>query len=203
MSNKLPTLVEIQSAPSSSTSPLAHTLDLLFEHSPVLVNVLEPQVSAALKSSTGPLASYAHLVEIALAELAKWNDEAQAQFIAGHPHIGESKNLSALSSKEQGAALPTPTPPEVLARLEYLNACYEKKYPGLRYITFVNGRSRAVIAAEMEGVLGLAPDDTPAPESISSEGTEFGSRWWKAELRRAVHDIGMIAKSRLGPLGAK
>lgn len=31
-----------------------------------------------------------------------------------------------------------------------LNSLYEESYPGLRYTTFVNGRSRAEIAQEME-----------------------------------------------------
>lgn len=31
-----------------------------------------------------------------------------------------------------------------------LNALYEEAFPGLRYITFVNGRSRAEIIPELE-----------------------------------------------------
>jgi len=90
----------------------------------------------------------------------------------------------------------------VLARLAHLNACYERRYLGLRYITFVNGRSRGAIAEEMEDVLGvehsLSPDqpDIGGIESVSVGGVE-----WKAELDRAVADVGQIAKSRLRALG--
>ncbi|KAF9480493.1 hypothetical protein BDN70DRAFT_877474 [Pholiota conissans] len=197
----VPALPEIQNSPSNPHSPLATALELLFEHSPVLVDVLEPQLSIVLKASPS-FVSYADLVDTALSEIAKWDVEAQAEFIAGHPRIGESKNLSTLSANEQGAHAVKPTPPEVLARLAHLNACYEIKYPGLRYITFVNGRSRATIAEEMEAMLGLARSlskEDPIIESISP--VEFGSHDWRSELERAIYDIGRIAKSRLGALG--
>ncbi|KAF8202222.1 Oxo-4-hydroxy-4-carboxy-5-ureidoimidazoline decarboxylase [Pholiota molesta] len=196
----LPSLAGIQSLPSSPESPLAVALELLFEHSPVLINVLEPQIGVALKSSA-QLESYAELVDIALSEIAKWDIQAKAEFISGHPRIGESKNLSTLSANEQGAQAVKPTPPEVLARLAHLNACYEIKYPGLRYITFVNGRSRAIIAEEMEDKLNLAHSlaiDEPALESILP--IEFASEDWRIELDRAICDIGRIAKSRLRTL---
>ncbi|KAF7356880.1 hypothetical protein MVEN_01023800 [Mycena venus] len=115
---------------------------------------------------------------------------------------GRPKILSALSTKEQGA-MPTvaPTPPEVLARLAHLNACYERRYSGLRYITFVNGRSRAAIALEMEDVLGLphslSPDQPPVDEITPIEP---GVDAWRSELDRAVADVGRIARSRLGSM---
>ncbi|KAF8817482.1 hypothetical protein BYT27DRAFT_7074706 [Phlegmacium glaucopus] len=193
----IPTLPEIQ---QGSSNALAAALEILFEHSPILINTLEPQLRAILKSSS-PLESYTQLIDSALAQIATWDLSAQSQFIAGHPRIGENKNLSKLSAKEQGSGGVIPTSPEVLARLGHLNACYEVQYPGLRYITFVNGRTRLAIAEEMEDMLGilhsLSPDDPPldaiSPVDISSEE-------WKRELDRAVLDIGRIAKSRLGAL---
>ncbi|KAF8967671.1 Oxo-4-hydroxy-4-carboxy-5-ureidoimidazoline decarboxylase [Flammula alnicola] len=200
MMSTLPTLEEIQNSPSNTQSPLALALEILFERSPVLVHVLEPQLNGVLKSLP-PLASYSQFIDIALSEIEKWDIQAQAEFISGHPRIGESKNLSKLSANEQGAQGVKPTPPEVLVRLAHLNACYEVKYPGLRYITFVNGRTRAAIAEEMEEILGLPhsfSDEEPALDSISP--VEFASHDWRTELDRAVNDIGRIAKSRLGTL---
>ncbi|KDR80598.1 hypothetical protein GALMADRAFT_240928, partial [Galerina marginata CBS 339.88] len=200
--NSLPTLEDVRNAPSSPTSPLALTLETLFEHSPILVNVLEPQLCAVLKSS--PLnVSYTKLIDVALEEITNWNLRAQSEFISGHPRIGESKNLSKFSAREQEAQGPKPTPPEVLARLGHLNACYEKKYPGLRYITFVNGRSRAAIVEELEEVLGLLHSlSADQPELDSVLPVDFAGGEWKKELDRAVYDVGRIAKSRLGALGA-
>jgi len=209
----IPPLTEIQ---QGSSNALAVALEILFEHSPVLINTLQPQLSDILNknknsssSESLPLESYTQLINYAIAQIKTWDLSAQSQFISGHPRIGENKNLSKLSAKEQqqqqqgsGGVVVIPTSPEVLARLSHLNACYEIRYPGLRYITFVNGRTRLEIAEEMEDMLGfphsLSPDnppfDTIYPVDISSEE-------WKRELDRAVHDIGLIAKSRLGALG--
>ena len=194
----IPSLTEIQHVGSSNA--LAVALEILFEHSPVLIDTLQPQLRDILASSP-PLESYTQLINYAIAQIMSWDSSAQSQFISGHPRIGENKNLSKLSAKEQGSGV-IPTSPEVLARLSHLNACYELRYPGLRYITFVNGRTRLAIAEEMEDMLclphSLSPDnppfDTIHPIDISSEE-------WKRELDRAVHDIGLIAKSRLGALG--
>ncbi|KAF4611085.1 hypothetical protein D9613_006914 [Agrocybe pediades] len=194
----LPTLQDIQSSPSGPHSALSKTLDILFEHSPILVNTLEPQLHAAFKQADTPISSYSQLIDIALEIIGQWDVQAQSVFISGHPRIGESKNLSTLSASEQGAQGVKPTPPEVLSRLAHLNACYEKVYPGLRYITFVNGRSRAEIVEEMEQVLNI-------PHSLSADGPSLdtllsvdqGSEEWKSELSRAVQDVGKIAKSRL------
>jgi len=123
--------------------------------------------------------------------IRSWPVVDQASFIHGHPRIGELSGLSVLSVQEQAKKA---TPPDVLERLAYLNEEYERRYPGLRYITFVNGRSRAEIATEMEQKLGLNVGETAA----LSETTiyEVGSLLWSAELDRALKDIALIALSR-------
>ncbi|KAF9531729.1 Oxo-4-hydroxy-4-carboxy-5-ureidoimidazoline decarboxylase [Crepidotus variabilis] len=208
----LPTLASIQNSPSGPDSPLAIAFNTLFEHSPILVHKLEPQLHAILTSpSSGfsesaiefniELTTYIQLIDLTLFKISTWDPTSQAEFISGHPRIGEKKNLSKLSASEQGG-LDQPTPPELLARLAHLNKLYEVKYPGLRYITFVNGRSREMIAREMEDVLGVShsPDgDTLGKESVKI--VERGSTAWLKELERAVGDVGKIAKSRLSALG--
>jgi 2-oxo-4-hydroxy-4-carboxy--5-ureidoimidazoline (OHCU) decarboxylase len=94
-------------------------------------------------------------------------------------------------------------------RLAHLNQMYCKVYPGLRYITFVNGRPRAAIVNEMEAVLGLPaspqalPDDfATASPSIDSNEVERkvksqDSQNWKAECERGLADVWRIAKARL------
>lgn len=165
-----------------------------------------PQLASSLASNAS-VTSYADLIDAALSTISIWDDDLRAQFIAGHPRIGESKNLSTLSAKEQGNTTiitVTSTPPAVLARLAHLNACYERRYQGLRYITFVNGRSRAVIAEEMEDVLGvehsLSHDE---PDIGGIDVVKVGGAEWKAQLDRAVVDVGRIAMSRLSALGVQ
>jgi len=97
-----------------------------------------------------------------------------------------------LSASEQAAHA---TPPEILARLSELNEEYERRYPGLRYITFVNGRSRKMIMEEMEEKLGIVGDGWEKGDSKKVH--PLGSEEWVSEVRRALEDIGKIAKSRL------
>ncbi|KAG6891238.1 hypothetical protein C0995_008490 [Termitomyces sp. Mi166 len=200
----LPALSEISHSASGPNSPLAQSLSILFEHSTVLISRLEPQLTKFFSDSEAtPLPSYSELIDKALGLIASWDLSLQSQFISGHPRIGETKNLSSLSAKEQGGRTGVdPTPPEVLARLSHLNACYEARYPGLRYITFVNGRSRQAIAEEMEDKLGFAHSLSPDTPSVGDiESIDIENEEWVAELRRAVSDIGLIAKSRLVALG--
>ncbi|KAL4245545.1 Oxo-4-hydroxy-4-carboxy-5-ureidoimidazoline decarboxylase superfamily protein [Abortiporus biennis] len=184
---------------AGSPEGLSKTLSILFEDSPTLRDNLVPQVAELLQSSTIP--SYSALINLCYKVIQQWSDELKSQFIAGHPRIGEVKNLSHLSAQEQAAKA---TPPQVLARLAHLNKCYEYRYSRLIYITFVNGRTRAQIMEEMEEVLGLERSlspDIPALESIGK--VEVGSNEWKGELERAIGDVVRIAQSRLKPLGVE
>ncbi|KAF5373229.1 hypothetical protein D9615_007493 [Tricholomella constricta] len=201
----IPALSAIVINVSGPNSPLAQSLSILFEHSEVLISTLEPQLAVSL-SEGAPPSSYSELIDRALVAIESWDQSLQSRFISGHPRIGETKNLSNLSAKEQGAVRPgvKPTPPEVLARLAHLNACYEARYPGLRYITFVNGRTRQAIVEEMEDKLGFEHSLSPDAPGISDMGgVVVSSEDWGAELRRAIGDIGLIAKSRLTTLGVE
>jgi 2-oxo-4-hydroxy-4-carboxy--5-ureidoimidazoline (OHCU) decarboxylase len=192
--------------PISESSPLTAALSLLFEPSPVLTGAVAPAVHAALHApSAAPLLSYSALVARALAAVRALPTAERAAFIAAHPRIGAPHStLSALSAAEQAAHA---TPAAVLARLAHLNACYERVFPGLVFVTFVAGRPRAAVAEEMEDALalphGLAPDAPPldALAPVRVEGAE-----WMAELDildRAVEDVGRIALARLRALGAE
>lgn len=192
----LPSIETVISEPQ-----IGDVLGVLLEPSDILFSTLVPGLVASL-SPGQRFASYTDLIDAAIAEVTSWDLVLRAKFIEGHPRIGETKNLSALSAKEQGATpAVAPTPPEVLARLAHLNACYERRYSGLRYITFVNGRSRAAITVEMEDVLGLphslSPDQPPLEEITPIDPI---GQAWKMELDRAVVDVGRIAKSRLGAM---
>jgi len=196
----LPPFEEVLSSKPEPGSSLAHALTTLFEASPILFSDLLPGVASYIASSPSPPASYTDLIGITLHVVSKWDAGLKASFIAGHPRIGEVKGLSHLSSQEQAARA---TPPEVLVRLAHLNACYEHRYPGLRYITFVNGRTRSAIKDEMEGVLGFEPSLSPDKPPLEAVGSvEVGSGEWSKELERAVDDLGKIAQSRLQAVGA-
>jgi len=191
----LPPASEIYaSRDSSPEGPLAQAFATLFEPSPALLEFLVPSVVATIAASQIPHRSYNALIDTAIRELEGWPHGQIAGFLGGHPRIGEIKGLSALSAREQAAHA---TPPEVLARLLVLNEEYERRYPGLRYITFVNGRSRKMIMLEMEEKLGI---DQSWMKGESMEVYELGSDEWVSEARRELQDVGHIAKSRLAAL---
>ena len=201
----LPSLRDIVSNASKNTEDatalLATTVSLLFEPSPILFSKLVPQLTTSLSEDPSSVTTFTNLIDKAVESINLWDDGDKADFIKGHPRIGESHNLSKLSAKEQGGnntnASQT-TPPEVLARLAHLNACYEHVYPDLVYITFVNGRSRAAIAEEMEDALGIEHSlDAGKPPVRELAVVEKGEMKWRSELNRAVVDVGRIAKSRL------
>lgn len=201
----LPSLRDIVSNASKNTEDatalLATTVSLLFEPSPILFSKLVPQLTTSLSEDPSSVTTFTNLIDKAVESINLWDDGDKASFIKGHPRIGESHNLSKLSAKEQGGSntnASQTTPPEVLARLAHLNACYEHVYPDLVYITFVNGRSRAAIAEEMEDALGIEHSlDAGKPPVRELAVVEKGEMKWRSELNRAVVDVGRIAKSRL------
>ena len=195
----LPLVSEIYASEDiSPNGPMARAFATLFEPSSTLFEFLVPSVIDIIANPAGrvPRRTYNALIDIAISELDGWPHGQQADFVGGHPRIGEIKGLSALSASEQAAHA---TPPEVLARLSELNEEYERRYPGLRYITFVNGRSRKMIMEEMEEKLGIE-DDWQKGDDDNKEAYRHGSDEWVSEVRRALKDIGQIAKSRLAAL---
>ncbi|GAA5899928.1 hypothetical protein JCM6882_007004 [Rhodosporidiobolus microsporus] len=183
-------------------------LSQLLEPSPPLSALLTPQLYetiAALPAADKPK-DYHQFLALAQQVVDKWDIEDQAAFLAAHPRIGETKGLSKSSEGEQA---PQPgqgvTPGEVLKRLQNLNSLYEQAFPGLRYITFVNGRSRAEIIPELEGLLTLSlppPSPSSAEPKLGDLRTKLrvyptGSGPWRVELKRGLQAMWDIAHSRV------
>jgi 2-oxo-4-hydroxy-4-carboxy--5-ureidoimidazoline (OHCU) decarboxylase len=210
MSQLLP-LSKLLKKDEESKEDLSKTISLLFETSASVTASLTPNVHQSLLKEVPE--SYNDAIDRVMEVISSWSNDRKADFISGHPRIGEVNNLSALSAAEQ-AAKATPAP--VLARLAHLNQCYEKRYPGLRFITFVAGRSRADIVPEMEMRLrmDIGRNEDGEVEGGETESVnlspmiedvvayEVGADEWMQELERAVEDIGKIAKNRAEKLTA-
>ena len=83
-----------------------------------------------------------------LSESASTSDTAWLHDILGsHPRLGAKKVESAQSQAEQAQLQGSG---EEAGQLSALNEEYEKKFRGLRYVVFVNGRSRAVVMDDMK-----------------------------------------------------
>ncbi|KAE8374072.1 Oxo-4-hydroxy-4-carboxy-5-ureidoimidazoline decarboxylase [Aspergillus bertholletiae] len=151
MSPSLPSPSSLTSLPQEQQFQV---LDTLFEPSPELHELMAP----ILANQT--FSSYVSLIDAVgsrMSGLSAANSPIDKAVLVGilgsHPRLGrpkvaaQSEHLSELSKKEQ-AQLNTGAE-ELGERLRLLNVEYEEKFPGLRFVTFVNGRSRDVIMVEM------------------------------------------------------
>jgi 2-oxo-4-hydroxy-4-carboxy--5-ureidoimidazoline (OHCU) decarboxylase len=123
---------------------IEEVLDLLFEPSRGLHSLLVPEI----KKSTS-LTSYSDLVSLAKRSLLSLPTDSSIllDILSSHPRLGATKVDSTQSQNEQQSL-----GNEVERReLETLNEVYEARFPGLRYVVFVDGRSREVIMRDMRG----------------------------------------------------
>lgn len=142
--------------PPTELTSLSHlqkveVLDHLFEPCLTLGEIITDRV---MKSD---FSTYKQFIEACRSELLAFLDEEPthpensakiAKIVSAHPRLGPSKDkLSSHSSSEQKSLAGTA---EEAQRLADLNDAYEKRFPGLRYVVFVNGRSREVIMENME-----------------------------------------------------
>ncbi|KAL4968856.1 2-oxo-4-hydroxy-4-carboxy-5-ureidoimidazoline decarboxylase [Aspergillus stella-maris] len=147
-------------------------LDTLFESSPELHTLMGP----VLANQT--FSSYPSLIDTVggrMSALSAANSPTDRGVLVGilgsHPRLGQPKtaaaeHLSELSKKEQanlniGAE-------EQAEKLRLLNAEYEEKFPGLRFVSFVNGRSRLVIMDEMRARIFRGDHEQEIEENIQA-----------------------------------
>lgn len=143
-SPKLPPIADIMALP---TKDRAAILDLLFEPSTQLHTLSVPLLHEKQFESYADLISAVGVQLTDLAESASSSDTEWLESILGsHPRLGAKKVESAQSQAEQAQLQGTADETEqLLALIEE----YERKYPGLRYVVFVNGRNRSVIMDDM------------------------------------------------------
>ena len=108
----LPPVTTLVAAPQSE---LESVLALLLEPSPSLKQHLVPEVYQVLSSHSSTTSSYGDVMGLCERTVQGWPVDRKADFLSGHPRIGEQHGLSALSAREQASKS---TPPEVLQRLE-------------------------------------------------------------------------------------
>ncbi|CDR87402.1 uncharacterized protein SPSC_00528 [Sporisorium scitamineum] len=190
--------------------------------SPILLRLLEcpkdllPDLASQSAAAIADLPedarpeSYEGLLDVArfcVEDEPGWEVERRAKFIGGHPRIGALLNaptseLSEESRKEQMKG--GQVDPATLERLAKLNAIYEAKYPGLRFVTYVAGRSRAAVADEIASLLGeKVASLKDAKDLAKSEVRPQGTDEWQSELDRASDALWEIAVDRAGKLKAE
>ncbi|OJJ95689.1 hypothetical protein ASPACDRAFT_1875833 [Aspergillus aculeatus ATCC 16872] len=169
MSTSLPALATLTSEPRDRQFQV---LDTLFEPSPELHTLMAPVLAHQTFDS------YARLIDAVggrMSALSAADSSKDREILYGilgsHPRLGRPKagpteHLSELSRKEQ-AQLNTGAE-EQAERLRVLNAEYEEKFPGLRFVTFVNGRDRDVIMEEMRKRIDRGDAEAEVEETIQA-----------------------------------
>jgi len=150
-----PTLPPISSVPYLDDSARDEILALLFEPSPTLTSMFTPLLAEQIFPSYNALIGAVCNGLQTISDLAALED-----ILSSHPRLGAKKVESAMSQMEQkamekasgntsGQTIDETSKLEEQETLKGLNEEYEKTFPGLRYVVFVNGRSRPVIFEDM------------------------------------------------------
>ena len=142
-------LPPIETVPKLAASERAAILDHLFEPSESLHRIYGAALGGSTFSNYGELISDVQLLLEKLSQSSATNDiEILDDILGSHPRLGEKGVESAQSRAEQAQLAPQDNSESV--RLAEMNNLYEKTFPGLRYVIFVNGRSRSIILEDMQ-----------------------------------------------------
>lgn len=174
----LPPISFLSALPTASRTKI---LDLLFEPCDALHTLALP-----LTTPGSPVAqtfqSYDDLiiaVGLQLTELAESSSTSDTEWLdkilGAHPRLGAKKVDSKLSQMEQAAMVKASgdqrSEEEIMKEqetLKELNEEYEKTFPGLRYVVFVNGRSRTVIFENMRERIARGDINAERKEAIKA-----------------------------------
>ncbi|RYO73607.1 hypothetical protein DL766_000498 [Monosporascus sp. MC13-8B] len=186
-----PSLPPVATLSTASEDTLKFVLDTLFEPSrdlhAIAISSIREQFS---NHNTDTPFTYTTLIQhvgsllSSLASTTTPESRATLHAILGsHPRLGAKKVESVQSRAEQaqlnaGAGAGAE---EEAAQLAALNAEYEARFPGLRYVVFVNGRGRPIIMRDMQE--RIARGDVRAEER---------------EAIRAMVDIALDRARKLG-----
>ncbi|PHH51608.1 putative allantoinase 1 [Ceratocystis fimbriata CBS 114723] len=164
MDYHLPEPTTIASLPQAEQIAI---LDALFEPSPTIHILMQP----VLTSQT--FKSYAALIDACFAAIHRLASDATPEnkatlhrILGSHPRLGAPKVDSKQSASEQ-AKLQSGSE-ETKQRLAALNAEYEARFPGLRYVVFVNGRGRPEIMEDMKARIARGNIELEEQEAIKA-----------------------------------
>ncbi|KAJ6113109.1 hypothetical protein N7512_008433 [Penicillium capsulatum] len=154
-------------------------LDTLFEPSPELHQLAVPVLAQTFTS-------YTSLIDAVAARMTGLSDRNVLFGILGsHPRLGRApanpEHLSELSKTEQAQL--NAGAEEQAEQLRALNAAYEQKFPGLRFVTFVNGRGRDAIMEEMRRRIDRGDADREIHDTIQAMADIAKDRARKLQAR--------------------
>lgn len=148
---KLPHISEVRNI---SDEEFLRIIDSLFEPNDTLHAIIQGAEDLDVLLKSTEYKSYDELIDAVKTHIEDVTygrpgegDECLDEILQAHPRLGAKKVESAQSQAEQ-AQLNKGGEAEA-AKLAALNYEYERVFPGLRYVVFVNGRSREEIMKNM------------------------------------------------------
>ncbi|CCG82936.1 Putative uncharacterized protein [Taphrina deformans PYCC 5710] len=132
---------------TAKVGKILHEVDLLFEPSEALHGLLSGHQGTLLERSPGGRVSEDLVTFVGDVLVAGSGSREVDAVLNAHPRLGATTIESAQSVHEQRNL--TASSAAERDRLKVLNEAYEARFPGLRYVVFVNGRSRAVVMDDM------------------------------------------------------
>ena len=142
-------LPPVETIPTLPQAEKAAIFDCLFEPSAQLRNLCKPSLDDQRFFNYKDLVTF---VESRLTRLSTSTDRTDIgtldEILGSHPRLGAQRVESTQSQSEQ-AQLRSEDETES-NQLAEMNARYEKAFPGLRYVTFVDGRPRPIILEDMK-----------------------------------------------------
>ncbi|KAK3296486.1 OHCU decarboxylase-domain-containing protein [Chaetomium fimeti] len=144
-----PFLPAIASLPTLAPTAQAATLDLLFEPSPDLHALALPTMRALSFASYDDLIATLRKQLLEIAEVVVGDEEGRGRLygvLGSHPRLGEKRPGVVVGGLSRGEQAHLQGEEEELGRL---NKEYEERFPGLRYVLWVNGRARGEVLRDM------------------------------------------------------
>ncbi|QSZ37312.1 hypothetical protein DSL72_009406 [Monilinia vaccinii-corymbosi] len=185
MSGTMNPIPPIAAVPSLSTSDRSGVLDALFEPCTALHTLSMDLLCTKTFDSYNDLIASVGVQLIELSESPLPSDREWLDKILGsHPRLGEKKVDSPQSKAEQAQLNTGPT--EEAEKLKALNKEYEETFPGLRYVVFVNGRSRPAIFEDMQRRISRGDIELERKEAIRAMCDIAADRAFKLQAHKAL-----------------
>ncbi|KAI1114560.1 Oxo-4-hydroxy-4-carboxy-5-ureidoimidazoline decarboxylase [Nemania sp. NC0429] len=189
-----PVLPPIASLPTANEETIKAALDALFEPSPEIHALAVPEIQrrggrSIPDDDIPPFTSYASLIrhigtllhQLALSSSLSSSSSPSSLtarrkvhgILGSHPRLGAKRVDSAQSRAEQAQLNNSSNNNNGEAeteaeRLADLNREYEARFPGLRYVVFVNGRGRKVIMEDMRRRIDRGDVEAEEREAIQA-----------------------------------
>ncbi|KAG8530435.1 uncharacterized protein KY384_004937 [Bacidia gigantensis] len=140
---KLPPIDDILTLSSPEQAAI---LDSLFEPSPLLHELCLPSLGRYKFSNYDELIAFVGRLLNDLFESGKTTQLDEV--LVSHPRLGATSVQSSQSQGEQSQLQSSDS--RESEKLTQMNAIYEHNFPGLRYVTFVDGRQRGALLEDMQ-----------------------------------------------------